>query len=86
MSNAPTPGWAKGKGVLHTAYGGRVRPAGPLLVLFLAGLLPLLLSSCVGRPVSPSPRSLKSGDRPALHNLNRGRVGAHRRSSDDRHD
>lgn len=56
-----------------------------LLALPLAGLMVLLLVGCVGRQASTSQKKLKEGGSPAVHNLNRGRIGAHQ-SSDDHHD
>ena len=49
------------------------------------GLMVLLLVGCVGRQASTSQKKLKEGGSPAVHNLNRGRIGAHQ-SSDDHHD
>lgn len=55
------------------------------LALPLAGLMALLLVGCVGRRASPSHRTIKEGGSPALHNLNRGRIGA-RQKLDEHHD
>lgn len=54
------------------------RLARRLLCLPLAGLITLVLIGCVGRPPSSSPkRRLHQGGSSGLHNLNRGRIGAH---------
>lgn len=53
-----------------------------LLALPLAGLMVVHLVGCVGRQASTSQKKLKERDSPAVHNLNRGRIGAHQRSDD----
>lgn len=62
------------------------RLARRLVCLPLAGLITLLLIGCVGRhqPNSGSKRLQPRGSS-ALHNLNRGRIGAHP-STDKHHD
>jgi len=59
------------------------RRARNLLCLPLAGLITLLLVGCVGRQPSSSSQWLKPRGSSALHNLNRGRIGAHPSSNGD---
>jgi hypothetical protein len=62
------------------------RLARRLVCLPLAGLITLLLIGCVGRPQPNSgSKRLQPRGSSALHNLNRGRIGAHP-STDQHHD